>query len=104
MLSIIVSAEPMETQRLMAQALGSSDPLPSRLLRRVVDEMVNTGWIAKSAYFLIPQCGGSRTLMGPPRQYVSSDSGRRSRRIRTDKVDGRIYDRGFICNADKTVP
>ena len=27
---------------------------PSRLLQRVIDEMVDKGWIAKSTYLLIP--------------------------------------------------
>jgi hypothetical protein len=44
----------METQMLlMVQALAF-DHLPSCHLRGGVDEMVNTGWIAKSTYFLIP--------------------------------------------------
>ena len=54
----------------MAQALGSADPLPSPLLRSVVDEMVNTGWIVKTTYFLIPLCGFHMLM----RRCVSPDS------------------------------
>jgi hypothetical protein len=43
-------------EMLMVQVLKFLDPLPSRLLRTVVDEMVDTEWIAKSTYFLIPLC------------------------------------------------
>ena len=68
-----ILAEPI---RVMAKASESSDPLPSFLLQRIGsdNEMVNTGWIVKSTYFLIPQCG-SRTSTGLPRHCVSSDSG-----------------------------
>ena len=54
-------------------ALGFFDHSPSCVLRRVVDEMVDTGWIAKSTYFLIPQWG-SRTPKGPPCRYGSFES------------------------------
>ena len=49
--SVLVSAEPM-----MWMVLGSDppDPFPSPLLRRIDDEMVDTGWIVKSTYLLIP--------------------------------------------------
>ena len=45
-----ISAEPM---RLMEEGLVYLDPLPSCLLRRISDEMVDTGWNAKSTYLLI---------------------------------------------------
>ena len=48
--SLSISAEPM---RLIMQGLGFLDPLPSHF-RRVIDEMVDAGWIAKSTYHLTP--------------------------------------------------
>ena len=56
-------------------ALGFLDHLPSCLLHRVVDEMVDKkGWIGNPTYFLIPQWG-SRTPRGPPCRYDSFEFG-----------------------------
>ena len=47
--SVSRSADPMEGQMLLV--LGSLGYQPP-FLQRVVDQMVDTGWIAKSTYFL----------------------------------------------------
>ena len=58
---VSMAAEPMETQMSMlhstmltAWLVPVLDRLPSRLLQRVFDEMVDKGWVAKSTYFLVP--------------------------------------------------
>ena len=60
---LLIAAEPM---RVMAKGSESSDRLPSYLLQRVAsdNEMGNTGWIAKSTYFLIPTPFGTIPVVG----------------------------------------
>ena len=63
--SVLISAEPM--MWMVPLGLDPLDPFPSFLLRRIDDEMVDTGWIMKSTYLLIPH-----RLRGRPRR-VSAD-------------------------------
>ena len=42
-----------EPKRLSPQGLEILDHLPSRLPLRISDEVVDTGWIAKSTYLLV---------------------------------------------------